>query len=116
MKLINLTPHPIVLCNIDGTILETIPSSGNARITQMPGEAMNLGFSVPVMTPNTYGEVLGLPEPNIDTMYIVSFMLATALKRCDLVSPGTGPNDNVIRDENNKIIGVTRLISHSELL
>lgn len=51
---------------------------------------------------NTYGEVVGLPEPAENTLYIVSSIVAHAVKgkRADCIIV-----DKTIRDEKNFIIG-----------
>ena len=57
-----------------------------------------------------YGEITGLPDPDkcpktMDTkIYIVSGMVAAAVSRGDVVSPG-----ELIRDENGKPIGCNGL-------
>ena len=76
MNIVNLTPHMITLL-ISGKMVE-IPSSGLARCAsceELVGEVD--GISV---YRNSYGEVSGLPEPKEDTIYVVSRLVAEALK------------------------------------
>lgn len=113
LTLVNLTPHPLRL--ISGGV-ETVldPSGVVARV--LPGVASVLlateGFPVPIYTREILGSVSGLPEPAPGVLYVVSLAVATALagSRKDVLRPGTGPNDDPVRDEKGHIVGVTRLI------
>jgi hypothetical protein len=92
MKLLNYTPHSITVCNIAGTeIIRTIPSSGVARVSSenRSGDPIDgVPFSETIL-----GDVTGLPDPQPDTMYIVSDFVVRALpNRDDLVRPDTGPS------------------------
>lgn len=111
MNLINLTPHPIVLIQADGTQV-TIPKSGQvARVSATPGQAVGSLGGVPLFSATSYGPVEGLPPPKADTVYIVSgLVLSRCIGRSDVVGPGTGPQDGAVRNEKGEIIGVTRLI------
>lgn len=110
MILINLTPHPIVLRNESGdTTIE--PSGTVARVTTRPGQLQYLsGVPVPVAAPDTIDEVVGLPEPKEGHLFIVSGFVGAAIKaRWDVVVPGTAPADQPVRDDNGRIVAVTRL-------
>lgn len=80
-----------------------------ARIVDTPGR--DLSDEIPVHHPvrsASYGSVVGLPDPEPDTWYIVS--LATALA----AALATGRNDllvpyDQIRDEDGRIIGCREL-------
>lgn len=98
MKIVNLTPHAIVLCG------QQIESAGLARcetssvkIGEVNGVAVNR---------RTFGEVYGLPAPQADTVYIVSAIVAQAVKglRDDCLVV-----DETIRDEAGKIVGCKSL-------
>lgn len=112
MEIINLTPHVINLHGNDGTLIQSIPSSGVARVASKPGTLEDRGLPVPVAAPTVFGEVEGLPPPRDGVVYVVSMLVAQQAKRPDVLSPGTGPNDGAIRDEQGRIVGVTRLIAH----
>ena len=76
MSIINLTPHGVNL-KIAGKMVE-IPSSGLARCAcneSKVGEVDGIAIYR-----NSYGEVTGLPEPQKDTIYIVSRIVAEALR------------------------------------
>jgi len=54
------------------------------------------------------GDVEGLPEPQSNTVYIVSTLVAQAVPhRDDIIAPDTSPQ-GVVRDSEGKIIGVKR--------
>lgn len=111
MKLINLTPHPVVLRTESGDV--TVPLSGTvARVTSTPGVPMDMGLGVPVFSAPVWGEVEGLPAPEEGKVFIVSALVAARCgDRHDVVSPGTGPNDEAVRNEKGHIQAVTRLIA-----
>ena len=128
MRLINLTPHEVVV-EADG-VRCTFPSEGNARVavTQSPhgsvcvdqcftiqgGDGRSMA-NIPLFS-NLYGAIEGLPEPQPNVLYIVSLMVINALRaespdgliRGDVISPDSGPT--AIR-ENGKIIAVRGFIS-----
>lgn len=90
-KIINLTPHPITLANSNDEIVLTIPSSGSARLatTQKVVGEIN-GFSV---NKTFYGQVEGLPDPIVDTIFVVSLLVAQQVsERDDVVAPDSGPS------------------------
>lgn len=100
-RFINLTPHAITICLLDGKRVE-IPASGQiARVATTREPAGCIG-GVPAFVTRA-GEVTGLPEPVEGTVYIVSTMVrnhpAVAYRR-DVCSPG-----GLIRDEEGRIIG-----------
>lgn len=97
-NIINLTPHAIVLCG------KTIEPSGLARcetssikISEVNGITVNQ---------RSFGEVYGLPKPEEDTYYIVSSIVAQAVRGlrndCLIV-------DETIRDEAGRIVGCKSL-------
>lgn len=109
MKLINLTPHEIVINN------KALPASGQiarVKVEQVEVSTLTLdGHVLPVVV-NSYGEVEGLPAPQDGVGYIVSGLVLQALEaqgiyRGDVYAPDTGPT--AIR-ENGQIKAVTRLV------
>ena len=117
--LVNLTPHPITIQSGDTSI--TIQPAGTvARVASTStflAETSIDGMSIPVYR-DVYGDVTGLPDtPDHDTLYIVSGMVLAALAQQHnaatydgwVVAPATGPNDNAVRDDQGRIIAVTRL-------
>ena len=101
-QIINLTPHAITL--VCGKLPMTIPSSGVvARVSSHTEVIGNIG-DIPI-TRTAYSAVEGLPEPEEDTIYIVSALVAQRVpERGDVFIP----NESV-RDENGRIIGCKSL-------
>lgn len=126
MRLINMTPHPVVLRDGAG-VDTTIPSSGRATAHAIPGPVENIeGIPVPVFGANKFGEIQGLPAdglPAKGALYLVSAVVgaaAAALVKATgpgqyphvlehLVVPGTGPADDPVRDEKGQVVAVKRL-------
>lgn len=115
MKILNLTPHPIVLRTPEGEDI-TLPSAGVARVATLPGNVEHVpGLPVPVASAPAFGAIEGLPDPEPGTVFIVSGMVASrAFGRADVFSPGTGPADGAIRDAAGRIVAVTRLVRAPE--
>lgn len=85
MMILNYTPHNITIN--DGTIY---PSVGVARVSATFEEVSKGLYR------QTFGDIIGLPEPKEDTMYIVSSIVLSAAKeagRTDCVAPATGHPD-----------------------
>lgn len=115
MNLINLTPHAIVLYPDNDPLPQIIPAtSPAARVETLPGVCIlpKSALGVPLYSMPGFGAVQNLPEPQSDTMYIVSLVVAqNASHRSDLIVPGTGPADNAVRDADGRILGITRFIT-----
>lgn len=112
LKLVNLTPHPIVLQTPEGDRYRVEPSGTVARVASIPGDLVDVpGIPVPVAGPDRPGQVTGVPRRRMDTVLIVSGFVGAALKgqRDDILVPGTGPADGAIRNERGHIVAVTRL-------
>lgn len=101
MKLVNLTPHAINMM-VNSEVKETLVSEGLARCSMVSSVVGQInGYNI---CENTYGEVVGLPQPQKDTVYIVSSLVAQAVKglRTDVVVV-----DKTVRNEAGQIIGCT---------
>ena len=101
---VNLTPHEIVVQKKDGTSIVAIPASGTlARVSQ---DRVQTGVDVNGIpyTDTVYGEVEGLPDPQPDTVYIVSGVLAQKVNRPDVHFP-----DQLVRDELGHVVGCLSL-------
>ena len=98
MNIINLTPHDINLLLEDDVIV--FKSKGIARVQQK--EIIDEYFDRVPIYKNKYGEVEGLPEEKDGVYYIVSFVVASALKdkRNDLLIV-----TKTERNEKGQIIG-----------
>jgi len=104
----NYTPHEITLMGENGQIIARFPSEGVARCQTFREEVGVLfvdGIPVPVNS-TRFGQVEGLPEPNGETLYITSLLVAQALKgqRDDILI-----TDDAVRDEQGRIIGCRAL-------
>lgn len=111
MKFVNLTPHPVVLAN--GTLNVTFSkdrSTPTARVEQIIEERMIECEVAPGMFVNmpmnivTRSEVYNLPEPEAGVVYIVSSMVATHVRRPDVISPIT--DSSCVRDTGGRVISV----------
>lgn len=106
-KLINCTPHDINIMDSDNNIILTVPTSGTLiRVSQNTTDNGFLsidGVNIPI-TDNTFGDVVGLPPQQDDTILIVSAMVANASSRTDLALVNQS-----VRDEKGRIIGCKSL-------
>ncbi len=113
-RLINLTPHPITIV-VGGNKVEIAPSGQVARVSQEYRDLGTLGLKEGVDIPlvaSTYGDVTGLPPEEPGVFYIVSAIVAQAawaMGRLDVLAPDTGAG--AVRDEQGRIVGVTRLLA-----
>lgn len=104
MKIINLTPHTVVICDQSGNVVKSYPSEGAARVRIEFSERPSID-DVPVKSV-TYAETEGLPPASADTFYIVSMVVAQANPgRADLLCPNSAPGE-AVRDAAGQIIGV----------
>lgn len=102
MKIINLTPHDVVLN--DGT---TFKATGEvARVAATFSEVDANGFCK-----QSYGEVVNLPNPVKDTYFLVSALVFNATDREDVVAPATG-HPLCKRNDKGQIISVPCLLKH----
>jgi hypothetical protein len=103
-KLINLTPHKIVVRPGAGADIVIEPTAPTARmaVKSVIGTPID---GIPV-TRQEFGAIENLPEPQAGTVFIVSTLIASAVKRPDVLSPDTGPT--AIR-ENGQIVAVRGL-------
>jgi len=95
--IINLTPHAINLPGI------TLPSEGVARVSVTLDQAGEID-GIPLVR-GSYGQVIGLPEPQTGTIFVVSALVRAALpQRTDLASPA-----RLTRDAEGRITGCEAL-------
>lgn len=113
MNLVNLTPHSLNLYTPTGVI--KLPASGQLARVRSTSEPAGEILGMPVIR-SSFEPVVGLPDPQPGTSYIVSSLVLAALRaeskhRADLLAPGTGPNDGAVRNSANQVVGVTRLVA-----
>jgi hypothetical protein len=111
VKFVNLTPHPVVLSN--GALRVTFEkdySTPVARVEQVIEQATIECEIVPGMKIDmpvnavTRSEVYNLPDPEPGVMLIVSSMVATQVKRADVIAPIT--DSTCERDVNGRVLSV----------
>jgi hypothetical protein len=115
VKLVNLTPHEITVFDQNGNEVLRVPPSGiTARVNPTENQVGYIN-GVPVYKV-TYGDIQNLPEPQENTVYIVSQIVLQALQakgiqRQDVVAPNTGPGPmGAVRDQQGRIVGVKSFI------
>lgn len=95
MNIINLTPHALNIQRTDGSIVTIEPSGIVARVAEHREALGEIdGFAV---TRAVYGEIEGLPEPQPDTIYIVSALVLARTNRPDVFAPGVALRDDAGR-------------------
>lgn len=99
-KVVNLTPHEL---NIVGEQSVTIPPSGQVARAAETTEIVGSVAGIPIIH-KTFGKVEGLPEPQPDTVFVVSLLVAQAVKRADVLTIG-----ETIRNEKGQVIGAKSL-------
>lgn len=106
IRYINLTPHALNVKALDGEYLTILPDAeGPARVIydRLPPEQVTIGGSeVAVAVAGPVREIVGLPGPQPDIVFIVAKAVADAAPRHrgDLMSPG-----RLIRDADGNVIG-----------
>jgi hypothetical protein len=105
MTIVNLTPHAINIVAADGTITTFAPSGTVARVAATSVVVGDVG-GFPIFA-QKMGEVVGLPDATPVTTFIVSGMVAAAVRRADVLSPG-----DLVRDAANAVIGCRGFIRH----
>ena len=103
VKLINLTPHNINL-KVNGETIVIEPAVSKSELPRLKETIKKLedievnGYKVPI-TVKEFEEAYNIPEPKEGVYYIVSALIAKALKREDFIVP------NTVRDESGNIVG-----------
>jgi len=122
MKIVNLTPHMIVVCSSLENVIAKYPSEGNARVSTSATTIDSVNGIDIVAT--VYGEVEGLPEPQEGVMYLVSMVVGnipSIRERKDVISPDTSPAASIRypkgfeisgKDMGGMIFGVTRFTKY----
>lgn len=104
VKFVNLTLHDIAI-RVNDDVERVIPPSGQTAYVAIEESNAPTIDGVPVIVART-GDIVGLPDPAPDTIYVVSMPTAQAARRPDVVSPDTGPT--AVR-EAGRIVAVRRL-------
>jgi hypothetical protein len=109
MQIINLTPHAIVIAKSDSSQTIIPATTPSARIQQQNVLSHDVdGIPVSVVV---YGEIEYLPDPQPETVYVVSAMVAQQCRhRDDVLAPDTG--SSAIRDEAGRIVAVRGFVKY----
>lgn len=105
-KIINKTPHPLTIVTDNGNIViePSLPPVRVSESTHTIGTLTTNGMVVPV-TRKSYGEVENLPDPEDNTVYVVSALVAARVpERLDVLI-----TSSPVRDESGRIIGCREL-------
>ena len=103
MKIINLTPHPVIILNNNKKVIMHLEPSGEvARVTKITEQVDHLG-AIPVSRAR-FGKIKGLPDAGRNCVYVVSKMVHEAANgRNDLYYPAEKVS------EGNRVIGCRSL-------
>ena len=103
INIINLTPHEVNIILENGNIIN-IPASGTIARCKVERQIINNINGIPI-TQTKFGEIEDLPDPQPNTIYIVSSLVAQAVPhRTDVFIP-----DDCVRDDQGKITGCRSL-------
>jgi hypothetical protein len=107
MKIVNLTKHDLTIA-VGGRDI-VIPPSGQVATVTTSSVIVDIldvgGDAVPVYK-TVFGDVVGLPDPQPDTIYIASTLVASRAGRTDVLAPDTGAS--AIRKD-GQVVAVTQL-------
>ena len=102
-KIVNMTPHPIMIVTQAGQLVKRVETAGQIRLASQTVAGKPID-GVPTTT-TIFGEPVGLPASAPGTYYIVSQLVKSALpNRTDLLVPA-----EVVRDSSGNIIGCRSL-------
>lgn len=103
ITIINATPHAVTIMDGDNNVVRTFAPSGICPRCSVTRETVGTVNGIPV-NKSIFGEVVGLPEYEEGTIYIVSRVVAEASRREDLYVV-----DDAVRDDQGRIIGCRAL-------
>lgn len=104
MTIINCTPHALTFMNADNEVIRILEPSGIIPRVSTTSKVVGNLLGIPEEI-TEFGEVENLPEPEEDTVYIVSTLVAQACPgRQDLRTPG-----QQVRDDKGRVIGCKSL-------
>jgi hypothetical protein len=86
----NLTSHDLVVYSGTTPILVVPPNGNPARLVEQvsPGTSLGVGdLTIPTALVSYSDEVVGLPDPVLDTVLVVSRVLAAEVRRPDVFFP-----------------------------
>lgn len=104
MRIRNLTPHSIIILNNNDEIIKTIQPEGTPLRLEEVVEPIGSIAGIPLVRKALTGDVNKILPQEEGVYYIVSLPVAQALRRADLLVP-----DDLVRDEQGRVIGCRRL-------
>ena len=107
MRVVNLTPHEVKIVDGGNNVVAVFPSDGVARVSQYDVLVDEIN-SIPVVK-TEFGEVLGLPEPAEDTVFIVSRITVEVARARGLNTDNLLITSGAVRDDQGRIIGCRAL-------
>lgn len=105
MNIVNLTPHDITICDVNGVETVYPKSSSPARVEQTKRTVSIIGH-IPIVEME-YGDIVGLPQEDSSTIYITSLLVAQAankIGRRDVYAVA-----DTYRDDQGRIVGAKAL-------
>lgn len=129
MELVNLTPHAIVFFSLSSCVeqgggkgyilkdgaapLGSIPASGMVARAAMQAQAQDPvsidGIGEIPVSVNSYGDPVGLPEPQDGIGYVVSALTAAAAKAAGRDTADLFIPNGLVRDSSGAPVGCTGL-------
>lgn len=107
MRIVNLTPHEVKIVDGGNNVVAVFPSDGVARASQHDVLVDEIN-SIPVVK-TEFGEVLGLPEPAEDTVFIVSRITVEVARARGLNTDDLLITSGAVRDDQGRIVGCRAL-------
>lgn len=107
MRIINLTPHEVKIVDGGNNVVAVFPSDGVAWVSQYDVLVDEIN-SIPVVK-TEFGEVLGLPEPAEDTVFIVSRITVEVARARGLNTDDLLITSGAVRDDQGQIVGCRAL-------
>ena len=107
MRIVNLTPHEVKIVDGGNNVVAVFPSDGVAWVSQYDVLVDEIN-SIPVVK-TEFGEVLGLPEPAEDTVFIVSRITVEVARARGLNTDDLLITSGAVRDDQGRIIGCRAL-------
>lgn len=109
MRLVNLTPDPVLIFDDDGQLVEEVLPSGHLAYIEEESTELPSLEGMP-MRRVVRGRVIGLLKPEAGVLQIVDSMVFHVSRRVDVVAPGP-----LLRDSTGRVrgcIGLTALIAY----
>lgn len=107
--IINCTNHEIMIDRGNDVII--IPPSGNVARVLLTQDLVDMYYGIPVFKSANCSIIKGLPDPQPDTIYVTSSMVAQFAQRDDVVCPNHAP-DQCKKDHYGKIISIKSFLRY----